>query len=216
MIARMPLAFPLAAAAGFGVLLGLVASGWGPLDRLDTALSERARDYGSAHPDQIEIQRQITDTAQTSVFFGLGLASAVALLLLRRAYADAALIAASFAAVPAAWGICHALLHRPRPVGGFVAISSNGFPSGHASNSATIALVVVLLLWHRVGPAGKVAVVAVTAAFALAIGATRVTLLAHWPTDVIGAWLLVFAIVPLLARATGRLSSGSREPRSPA
>jgi membrane-associated phospholipid phosphatase len=196
----MPLGFPLAGAAGFGLLLGLVAAGWAPLDRLDTTLSERARDYGAAHPDPIEVQRQITDTAQTSVFFGIGLASAVVLLLVTRAYAGAALVAASFVAVPAAWGILHAVLHRPRPADGFVAVSSNGFPSGHASNSATIALVAVLLIWPRVGRAGKALGVAVAAAFTLAIGTTRVTLLAHWPSDVIGGWLLVLAIVPLVAR----------------
>jgi membrane-associated phospholipid phosphatase len=203
-IARMPLVFPLAAAGGFALLLGLVASGWAPLGRLDTTLSERARGYGSAHPDAIEIQRQITDTAQTSVFFAVGLASAVVLLLLRRAYADAALIAASFAVVPAVWGILHAVLHRPRPEEGFVAISSNGFPSGHASNSATIALVAVLLIWSRVRRAVRAATVAVAAAFTLVIGATRVTLLAHWPSDVVGAWLLVLAIVPLVARLISR------------
>lgn len=200
----MPLVFPLAAAGGFGLLLGLVATGWAPLDRLDSTLSERARGYGSAHPDAIEIQRQITDTGETSVFFAVGLASAVVLLLIRRAYAGAALIAASFVAVPAVWGVLHAVLHRPRPEDGFVAISSNGFPSGHASNSATIALVAVLLIWPRVGRPGKAAAVAVAAAFTLVIGATRVTLLAHWPSDVVGAWLLVLAIVPLVTRLISR------------
>jgi membrane-associated phospholipid phosphatase len=212
-IARVPVGFPIAAAAGFGLLLGLVAAGWAPLGRLDTTLSEHARRYGSAHPDLIEIQRGITDAAETSVFFAVGLASAVVLLLAKRAYAEAALIAVSSVAVPAVWGTFHALLHRPRPSDGFVAISSNGFPSGHASNSATIALVAVLLLWLRLGPAGKVLAVAVAAAFALLIGATRVTLLAHWPADVIGAWLLVLAIVPPVARAVGRFSPGSHRAR---
>jgi membrane-associated phospholipid phosphatase len=210
----MPLVFPLAGAGGFGLLLGPVAGGWAPLDRLDTTLSERARGYGSTHPDAVGIQRHLTDAAETSVLFAVGLASAVVLLLARRAYADAALIAASFVAVPAAWGILHAALHRPRPEDGFVAISSNGFPSGHASNSATIALVAVLLIWPRVGRAGKAVTVAVAAAFALAIGATRVTLLAHWPSDVVGAWLLVLAVVPLVARLTCR-TVASRTPASP-
>ena len=207
----MPLAFPLAAIAGFGLLLGLVAGDWAPLDRLDATLSGLAHGYGSAHPDAIEIQRQITDAAQTSVFFGVGLASTVVLLLVRRAYAAAALIAASFVAVPAVWGILHAVVNRPRPEDGFVAISSNGFPSGHASNSAAIALVAVLLIWPRTGRLGRVLTVAVAAVFTLVIGATRVTLLAHWPSDVIGAWLLVLAIVPLVARAVARLAAATRD-----
>jgi membrane-associated phospholipid phosphatase len=211
MIARMPLAFPLAAGAAFVLLAGLVIGDWPPLGRLDAALSERARGYGAAHHGAIELQRRVTDTAETSVFFGVGLAGAVVLLLVRRAYAVAALIAAAFVVVPAVWGIFHALLHRPRPVDGFVMIESNGFPSGHAANSATIALVAVLLIWPRAGRIGKALTVAVAGAFVLVIGATRVTLLAHWPSDVVGAWLMVLALVPLTARAVARLVP----PRSP-
>jgi membrane-associated phospholipid phosphatase len=214
MIARMPLTCPLAAAAGFGLLAGLVLGDWAPLDRLDAALSERAREYGAANADGIEVQRQITDAAQTSVFFAVGLASAVALLLVRRAYAAAALIAAVFVAVPAIWGVFHAALHRPRPEDGFVEISSNGFPSGHAANSAAIALVAVLLVWPRLGPAGRALTVAAGTAFALVIGVTRVTLLAHWPSDVVGSWLLVLAVVPLLARAVARFAPATPAPGS--
>lgn len=204
MIARMPLACPLAAAAGFLVLLGLVAADWAPLARLDAVLSDRARAYGHAQPSAIAVQRQVTDTAHISAFFGVGLAGAIVLLLVRRAYAGAALIAAAFVAIPAAWGVLHAVLHRPRPAGAFVTISSNAFPSGHAANSATVALVAVLLAWPCVARVGRVLTVAAAATFTLVIGATRVTLLAHWPSDVIGAWLLVLAIVPLLARLLSR------------
>jgi membrane-associated phospholipid phosphatase len=205
MMARMPPAFPVAAAIGFVLLFGLVISDWRPLDRLDATLSEHAREYGSTQHDEIEIQRQVTDAAQTSVFFAVGLASAVVLLLVRRAYGAAALIAAAFVAVPAVWALFHALMHRPRPEDGFVEISSNGFPSGHAANSAAIALVAVLLIWPRARWPGKVLTVTVAAAFVLVIGATRVTLLAHWPSDVIGGWLLVLAVVPLVARLVARL-----------
>jgi membrane-associated phospholipid phosphatase len=112
------------------------------------------------------------------------------------------------------WGILHATLHRPRPEDGFVTIDSNGFPSGHASNSAAIALVAVLLVWPHVARAGKLLAVVVAAAFTLAIGATRVTLLAHWPSDVVGGWLLVLAVVPLVARAVSRFSPGSHHVQS--
>jgi membrane-associated phospholipid phosphatase len=205
MIARIPLGYSVAAAAGFGVLFAMVAGGWAPLDRLDTAVSESARRFGEDNLGWIRVQRVITDTAQTGIFFAAGLSCAV-VLLLRRAYAGAALIAAVFVTVPALWGTCHALLHRPRPVAGFVVISSNGFPSGHASNSAAAALVCVLLLWPHLSRGGRLVAACLAAAFVLLIGVTRVTLLAHWPSDVVGAWLLVLAVVPPLARAAARLS----------
>lgn len=209
MIARIPLGYPLAAAAGFGMLFAMVAGGWAPLDRLDAAISESARRYGEANPGWIRVQRVITDTAQTNVFFAAGLLGAVVLLLYRRAYAGAALIVAAFVAVPVAWGVFHLLLYRPRPEDGFVVISSNGFPSGHSANSAAAALVCVLLTWPHVARRGRTVVVCLAATFTLLVGVTRVTLLAHWPSDVVGGWLLVLALVPLLARAVPRDREGS-------
>ena len=46
--------------------------------------------------------------------------------------------------------------------------------------------------------------VALAAGFALFVGLTRLVLLAHWPADVLGGWLLALAVVPLLARAADR------------
>ncbi len=211
-IARIPLAWPLAAAAGFLVLTGLVVTQWAPLAELDAAVSDHARGYGHAHPDGIEIQRRITDTAETAVFFGVGLAGAVVLLLVRRAYAAAGLVAAAFASAPAVWGALHALLHRTRPAAGFVTIDSNGFPSGHATNSATLALVAVLLVWPRVDAAGRALAACLASVFVAAIGVTRVTLLAHWPSDVLGGWLLTLTVVPLVARVVARLVDRSHRP----
>lgn len=215
MIARIPLVYSFAAAAGFLTLFAMVAGDWAPLDRLDSAISESARRYGTANQGLVDVQRVVTDTAQTNVFFAVGLLGAVVLLLHRRAYAGAALIASVFAAVPAVWALFHLLLYRPRPVDGFVMITSNGFPSGHASNSAAAALVCVLLVWPNVARWGRVIAVCLAAAFVLLIGVTRVTLLAHWPSDVVGAWLLVLALVPLVARLVTLMIAKTRWGQEP-
>jgi len=98
------------------------------------------------------------------------------------------------------WSLGHWLLHRPRPADGFVTVASNGFPSGHASNAAAAALLVVLLLWPRQTRLGRVVTVVLAAGFAVVIGLTRLMLLAHWPADVLGGWLLALVVVPVAAR----------------
>ena len=59
------------------------------------------------------------------------------------------------------------------------------FPSGHAMGSATLAMVVVLLCWHTRfrWPTGVLA-----ALFALTVGASRIYLGVHYPSDILGGW----------------------------
>lgn len=193
---RPPLAVPLAALAGFVALLGLVVGRWPPLVAWDAAMSARARGYGHQHPGWVATLRVVTDIGATVPFLAVGAVLTVALLLLRR-YADAAVTGCVTAVVPLTWAAAHAWLYRPRPLDGFVVPLSNGYPSGHTSNATALALLGVLLLWPRLRRAGRL--VAVVAAVLLAgfVGLTRVALLAHWPSDVLGGWLLGIAIVPL-------------------
>ena len=78
---------------------------------------------------------------------------------------------------------------RPRPSLDVhpVAVLSKAFPSGHAGNSmityVAIALFAVPARWRREAVAAAILL-------SLSIGATRPFLGVHWPTDVIGGWLL--------------------------
>lgn len=209
MSARTPPLLPVLAAVAFLALLGLVAGDWAPLDRADLAVSDRFREYGAASPDTVAVVRVLTDVMSTLSFLAIGLAT-TALLLAAGRRRDAGFCAAVVVAVPLLWGAMHAALHRPRPADGFVVIDSNGFPSGHTSHAAATAVVAVLLLWPRLRAGGRVAAVILAVAFAAAIGLTRVALLAHWPSDVLGGWLLALAVVPALALALRRVPVASR------
>jgi membrane-associated phospholipid phosphatase len=214
MAARPPLAVPLVSLAGFLVLLGLVLTGWAPLDRFDVAVSDALRAYGTANPTVVSALRMATDVAETLSYLLAGLV-ATTLLVLRRQRVPALLCAAATVIVPLLWGLMHTLLLAPRPTDGFVSIDSNGFPSGHTANATAAGLVAVLLVWPRAGRAGRTATVAAAAAVAAFVGLTRMALLAHWPADVLGGWLLGLAVVPLLARLATRGSPAARSPAAP-
>lgn len=221
MLARPPLAVPLGALVGFVTLLGLTIAGWPPLDRLDTTISDQFREYGAARPGLVSLIRIGTDVAATGSYLLVGLTATVALAVRgqRRVAGCCAMVTV---AVPVFWGLGHWLLHRPRPLDGFVTVASNGFPSGHASNAAAAALLAVLLLWPRRTRAGRLTAVALAGAFAVVVGLTRLALLAHWPTDVLGGWLLALTVVPLAARFAPSPTSGNdsgnrlgKRPREP-
>ncbi|MEV4534645.1 phosphatase PAP2 family protein [Asanoa sp. NPDC049518] len=197
--ARPPAALPLAALAAFGVLLGLVAADWPPLVRWDDSVSATLRSFGTSRPVLVDWLRALTSFAATIPFVAVG-AAATLLFAVRRERWPALFCALVTAAVPIAWGVMHWALHNPRPVDGFVVVSSSGFPSGHTSNAAAFAVAVVLLVWPRAGAATRLATALAVIAFAVFIGFTRVALLAHWPTDVIGGFLLSLALVPIAAR----------------
>jgi membrane-associated phospholipid phosphatase len=205
MIARPPLAVPLLGLGGFLALLALVIAGWAPLGDADAAVSGDFRAYGDRHAGVVALFRVATDVAATVPFVLFGIVVTAALLTLgeRRAGAFTGLVTAT---VPASWSLLHWLVHHPRPRNGFVLVQSNGFPSGHATDAGAMALVAVLLLWPRGARAARVVAVALAAGFAIFIGLTRVALLAHWPGDVLGGWLLALAVVPLAARAAQRLA----------
>jgi undecaprenyl-diphosphatase len=195
----MPVQIPVTAAAAFAALLALSVGGWGPLEAADASISAAFHRYGDRNPAVIDVVRVATDVAVTWAFIGAGVLLAL-LLLVRGQRRRAWFVAAVTAAVPLLWSLMHLWLHSPRPVGGFVQVHSNGSPSGHTSNAAAAALVAVLLTWPALRPAGRVVVALLATGFALFVGLTRVMLLAHWPTDVLGGWLLALAVVPALAR----------------
>ena len=85
-------------------------------------------------------------------------------------------------------GTLKVLVHRPRPTG-----ESLGFPSGHAIASLTLALLVCGALWRVLSFRGKVIGVVVGVLFVLGIAASRTVADLHWPSDVVGGWLVALA-----------------------
>jgi membrane-associated phospholipid phosphatase len=86
------------------------------------------------------------------------------------------------------------------------------FPSGHTSCATLVALAAAWVIAERVRPGWPRVLVWVGAAvWAFSVGATRVWLGVHWPTDVLGGWLFgltwfagAVTVVALLRRRSSR------------
>lgn len=208
MILRHGLRLPIAAACAFVLLAVLAVGGWAPLTAFDLSVADGFRDFGADRPTLIAWVRIATDVAATIPYLAAG-ALLTLLLAVRGERRPAVFTAVTFAAVATLWSLMHLLLPHDRPDDGFVSVASNGFPSGHTSNAGAAALVLVVLLTPRTP---RRVLIPAAILFAALIGLTRLILLAHFPTQVLGGWLLALAVVPaaahcLLPRATSAESS---------
>ena len=119
-----------------------------------------------------------------------------AVLAMRRQWATCWALLAAMGAVFTCWAILRVTVARPRPEGGLVPTDSEvGFPSGHATNSAAAALLMVLVLGPALHRRGRIALAVGAAAFALIVGLSRIVLGVHHPTDVLAGWALALVVV---------------------
>lgn len=92
---------------------------------------------------------------------------------------------------------------RPRPEEAAVTATFSAFPSGHATRAIVLGLLLAWLLvrWRRSW--GRIVLAAGILILAVGVGVTRVVLAMHWPTDVVGGWMLGaawFTVVILVLR----------------
>jgi undecaprenyl-diphosphatase len=115
-----------------------------------------------------------------------------AFFLIRRQFHAALLVVASAGGGALLMRALKDLFSRPRPQivpHLFSDVTSHSFPSGHALASATIYLTMAALLSRMVEDRrSKAYVIGVAFFVALLVGASRVYLGVHWPTDVLAGW----------------------------
>jgi membrane-associated phospholipid phosphatase len=124
---------------------------------------------------------------------GIGIVALIVLgwlLLIKRNFLGAAAIALSVALGNEVNKILKDLISRPRPDLEHLAhVDSLSFPSGHAMvGLAFYFFIAYLVIEGMKSTAGKRTVVTIAAILLLLIGASRIILQVHYPTDVIGGY----------------------------
>lgn len=120
--------------------------------------------------------------------------------LYRRHYTRSFAMAASLIVMPAFY-LIKELIQRARPVSDFVlqhGLHDYSFPSGHSAGSMAVYGMILVLAYSHL--TGKIRIVVVTGCtlIILLVGTTRIYLGAHFPSDVLGGWLLGLTIISLL------------------
>ncbi|MEV8592297.1 phosphatase PAP2 family protein [Streptomyces sp. NPDC052012] len=195
---------PAAVSAGVlgmcsALLLVLVAVEWRPLTGLDGDISRTTHRWAVEEPGLTQTSRILTDWVWDPWTMRLLCAVTAALLAWRFAARWTALwLVVTVAAGTALQQGLKAAVDRARPVWPDPVDSAHyaAFPSGHAM-TATVVCGLLLWLVHHYGASRALwrtalvlAVVSVTG-----VGLTRVWLGVHWPTDVLGGWLIGALVV---------------------
>ena len=181
------------------IWLAMLLWGRGPLDR---AIYEAM--YAGNRPALLAIARAFTALGEPTVLIAAGVAVALWLWYAGHRHLPLALIGIvmigrGLSELQKYW------IARPRPDldPHLVVVKTSSFPSGHATSSMIFLLTVALALsagtrWRRPAVTGAILL-------SLLIGASRVMLGVHWPSDVIGGWAFGMLWVLLTLRLAGRL-----------
>jgi undecaprenyl-diphosphatase len=190
------------------LLLTLVATEWRPLITVDGDISRTTHRWAVDEGGITQACRILTDWVWDPWTMRV-LCAAVALWL---GWRLAAWWTAAWLAVTCALGTLlqqalKAAVDRPRPVWPDPVDSAHyaAFPSGHAM-TATVVCGLLLWLLHHYGVARALFRTALTVAVisVAGVGLTRVWLGVHWPSDVLGGWLLGALVTALAVLAHAR------------
>ncbi|MGE2733446.1 phosphatase PAP2 family protein [Mycolicibacterium vaccae] len=174
-------------------------SGWSPLVSFDTWALTAMHRFGAAHPGWVTAWDVFCTVFGPTVFRIVTLV-VIVVALARRDLPVALFLVISVELSGLITQIGKYLADRPRPDTAFVTAHSTSFPSGHALGVmvSVCALLAVGLPLVRRRTRGLL--IAVGVALIVAVGAGRVVLNVHHPSDVVAGWALGYAYFLLCLR----------------
>lgn len=175
------------------LLILLVELEWGPLGTLDGEIARTMHRWAVAHDGLTHASRILTDWVWDPWTMRALISVTVVWLAFRGARRLALWLAVTCLVGTVVQQGLKAAVDKPRPTWPDPVDSAHfaAFPSGHAM---TAAVVCGLLLWllrvYGVGPAAWRTGVTLAVVSVVGVGVTRVWNGVHWPSDVVGGWLL--------------------------
>ena len=160
------------------------------------------------------VMQALTMLGSLPVVVGTALSGVLLLAVRTRSWAPPAVLAGTVASVAATVALVKLAIARPRPgpegTIGPVALDF-AFPSGHTgTGSSTWCTVVALVCLTVPHSARRTAALVGVLVLSSGIGLSRVYLGYHWPTDVVGGWLLAVCFTCAAIFVVGTLCTAPR------
>ena len=183
-----------ACGAAFLLLAVLVAAGWPALVRFDDRWSARAYGFTLNHHWCQALAKAATWMGATPTLTVLTVVVALGCVFTHRLS-----LGVWLGVTVAGSALLNSLVKlgmeriRPPSAGGLISAHGFAFPSGHTQGATSTYTAVVLVVgWQVWRPprSGRLATAAAVTLLVGAVGLSRIMLGVHWPTDVLGGWLL--------------------------
>ena len=156
-------------------------------------MDDRVADWAAHVPDSvIPFFIQVTEMGDKKGIGAVALLTLAWLLLKKRNYLGAAVLSLAVALGNEASKLLKNLFDRPRPdLEHLVNVSSYSYPSGHAMVGMIVYfLIAYFLIEETKSKTAKMSIVLLAAILLLLIGASRIILQVHYPSDVFGGYAL--------------------------
>jgi len=187
------------------IWLAMLLGGGGSTDR---SLYEAL--YAGRRPLLLVIARILTFFGDPTLLIGAGIVLGLWLWHVGRARLGLALVAVTIGGRILSEGQKYWIARaRPDLEPHLVIVKTSSFPSGHATSSMIFYLAVALAL--GVSSRWRFTAAAAAILLSLLVGASRVMLGVHWPSDVIGGWAFGLLWVLLTLRPAERLLRSDSE-----